>query len=78
LKLLLLPDAEARLSALARPLPDTPITLLVGTEGGFDALEIEAARAAGFSPVQLGPRILRTETAGLAALAILQGLWGDA
>ncbi|MDR1848430.1 MAG: 16S rRNA (uracil(1498)-N(3))-methyltransferase [Zoogloeaceae bacterium] len=78
LKLLLLPDAKPRFSTLKRPAPDTPITLLIGAEGGFDPLEIEAAHAAGFCPVQLGSRTLRTETASLAALAILQGLWGDA
>jgi len=78
LKLILLPDACERISMLARPEPETEITLLIGAEGGFDQMEIEAARAAGFLPVQMGARILRTETAGLAALAILQGLWGDA
>jgi hypothetical protein len=67
LKLLLLPDAEPHLSILEHPAPDTPITLLIGAEGGFDPLEIEAAHAAGFCPVQLGSRTLRTETASLDA-----------
>lgn len=52
-------------------------TLLVGPEGGLDEAEIDAARQAGYLPLSLGPRILRTETAGLAALAALQTLWGD-
>jgi 16S rRNA (uracil1498-N3)-methyltransferase len=77
LKLLLLPGADQRLSTLGRPPLRTEITLLAGAEGGLDQQEMDAARAAGFCPVQLGPRILRTETAGLAALAILQSLWGD-
>lgn len=51
--------------------------LLIGPEGGFDDTEIAAAQIAGFSPVSLGPRILRTETAGLASIAILQSLYGD-
>jgi len=51
--------------------------LLVGAEGGLDEREVEAARLAGFTAIRLGPRILRTETAGLAALAALQTLWGD-
>ncbi|MCL2020698.1 MAG: 16S rRNA (uracil(1498)-N(3))-methyltransferase [Betaproteobacteria bacterium] len=77
LKLLLLPGAEQRIPTLERPALKTEITLLAGAEGGLDPIEIEAAHAAGFCPIQLGPRILRTETAGLAALAVLQGLWGD-
>lgn len=51
--------------------------LLVGPEGGLSAVEIDAAEQAGFSGLQLGPRVLRTETAPLAAIAILQARWGD-
>ena len=51
--------------------------LLIGPEGGFEEAEEDMALAAGFQAVQLGPRILRTETAGLAALAALMALWGD-
>ena len=51
--------------------------LLIGPEGGLSSAEIEAAVGAGFSPLQLGPRVLRTETAPLAAIAILQARWGD-
>lgn len=53
------------------------IALLVGPEGGFAAEEVAAAQAAGFIAVTLGPRILRTETAAMAAAALLQGLTGD-
>lgn len=53
------------------------IELLIGPEGGFSATEIDWARAAGFGVVALGERILRTETAPIAALAILQHKFGD-
>ncbi len=52
-------------------------TLMVGPEGGFSDRELAAARAAGCMGVRLGPRVLRTETAGVAALAALQALYGD-
>jgi len=52
-------------------------TLLTGPEGGFSQTEAELAIAAGFTPVRLGRRILRTETATLTALAAIQTLWGD-
>lgn len=75
LKLLLDPLAANGLRGL--PPPTGPITLLIGSEGGFSPAELTQARAAGFIGVRLGPRILRTETAGVAALAALQALWGD-
>ncbi len=53
------------------------IALLVGPEGGLGDNEIDAAELAGFQSLRLGPRILRTETAPVAAIAILQGHWGD-
>ena len=53
------------------------IALLVGPEGGLADKEIAAAEQAGFQSLRLGPRILRTETAPLAAIAILQAHWGD-
>jgi 16S rRNA (uracil1498-N3)-methyltransferase len=53
------------------------ISLLVGPEGGLSEMEIGAAENAGFESLALGPRVLRTETAPLAALAILQARWGD-
>lgn len=57
--------------------PVGPLALLVGPEGGWSERELLAARAAGCVSVRLGPRVMRTETAGLAALAALQALWGD-
>ncbi|OIQ93450.1 ribosomal RNA small subunit methyltransferase E [mine drainage metagenome] len=75
MRLLLSPGAGTRLSALPRPAG--AVTLLVGPEGGFDPEEEAAALSAGFQPVSLGPRVLRTETAGLAAIAALMALWGD-
>jgi 16S rRNA (uracil1498-N3)-methyltransferase len=60
-----------------RTLAMAPTALLVGPEGGFTAREIDAARAADFVAVRLGPRVLRTETAGVAALAAINALWGD-
>ncbi|MCF8178666.1 MAG: 16S rRNA (uracil(1498)-N(3))-methyltransferase [Sulfuritalea sp.] len=58
-------------------LPTVPVTVLVGPEGGFEEGELLAARAAGFHPIGLGPRVLRTETAGLGAIAAMMALWGD-
>ncbi len=63
------------LPALSAPAGD--LTLLVGPEGGLSTAERAAARVAGFTGVRLGPRILRTETAPLAAIAAIQALWGD-
>ncbi len=51
--------------------------LLIGPEGGLTAEEEALARSHGFQPVRLGARVLRTETAALAALAAMQALWGD-
>lgn len=53
------------------------MAVLVGPEGGWDAEELDIAVAAGYTAVRLGPRVLRTETAGVAALAVLQALAGD-
>lgn len=53
------------------------VLLAVGPEGGWSAEEVERAQRAGFAAVRCGPRTLRTETAGIAALAILQHRWGD-
>jgi 16S rRNA (uracil1498-N3)-methyltransferase len=53
------------------------VVLVVGPEGGFDPKEIELLEASGFVSVSLGPRVLRTETAALAAIASLQAWFGD-
>ncbi|MDE2090381.1 MAG: 16S rRNA (uracil(1498)-N(3))-methyltransferase [Gammaproteobacteria bacterium] len=76
LKLLLDPQADMTVSQLLNP-PNNDVLLLVGPEGGLDDAERDAAKRAGFLGVQLGPRILRTETAALVTLSLLQGRWGD-
>lgn len=53
------------------------ISLLVGPEGGLAESEIKLAQVSGFDSVRLGPRVLRTETAAITALAIVQSMWGD-
>ena len=73
--LFLSPLADARLADL--PAPTATDCLVAGPEGGFEADEIAALHAAGAIPVRLGARVLRTETAALAALAAMQTLWGD-
>ncbi|NDP47135.1 MAG: 16S rRNA (uracil(1498)-N(3))-methyltransferase [Sulfuriferula multivorans] len=73
--LFLSPLADTRLADL--PSPTGIDCLVVGPEGGFEADEIATLHAAEAIPVCLGPRVLRTETAALAALAAMQTLWGD-
>lgn len=75
LRLLLDPQGDVRLSDL--PPPVVPVLLLAGPEGGLDPAERRLALASGFQGLRLGPRILRTETAPLAALAAMQAVWGD-
>lgn len=55
----------------------TSVALLIGPEGGLGEEEIAAAQDEGYDALQLGPRVLRTETAPLVAITILQGVWGD-
>lgn len=69
------PGARGKLSECA--LAGRQAAVLVGPEGGFTAGEVERARNHGVEAVRLGPRVLRTETAGPAALAVLQVLAGD-
>lgn len=64
------------LTALPAP-GDGGVTLLVGPEGGLARGERDAAMGCGFTGIRLGPRVLRTETAPLAAIAAMQVLWGD-
>ena len=73
--LVFVPHARTRMANVDAPA--VGLRLLVGPEGGFSEREYDDARVAGFEAVALGPRILRTETAALAAIAIAQGLWGD-
>jgi 16S rRNA (uracil1498-N3)-methyltransferase len=71
------PDPGAACGMGELPAPETGLALLVGPEGGLDEGERRAARNEGFTPVRLGPRVLRTETAAIAAVTLAQGLWGD-
>lgn len=74
-ELILKPGATTTLVSM--PAPETKVCVLIGPEGGFSNNEYEDAEIAGFKAVSLGPRILRTETAAIATLAVLQSLWGD-
>lgn len=75
-RILLSPRATQSLSDWARHHPPQPVTLVVGPEGGFSDAEEAAAEKHGALPLAMGPRVLRTETAGLAALAALNAIWG--
>jgi 16S rRNA (uracil1498-N3)-methyltransferase len=70
------PQGSASLAMLARQAFDAS-TLAIGPEGGWSPHDRELLLATGFQGLQLGPRILRTETAGIAAIAALQALRGD-
>ena len=63
--------------ALAREMAPPSVALLIGPEGGLSGAEVDAAQAADFSLISLGPRILRTETAPVVALSLLQYRFGD-
>ena len=69
------PGGATRLRNAGSATPD--VVLAVGPEGGFDNNDLDALRNAGFRALALGPRVLRTETAGLAAVAALQARYGD-
>jgi 16S rRNA (uracil1498-N3)-methyltransferase len=75
LRIVLLPGATASVESL----PDSlrAIDLLTGPEGGFSDAEIAKAEFTGFRSMSLGPRVLRTETAAMAAIAVLQSRFGD-
>jgi 16S rRNA (uracil1498-N3)-methyltransferase len=74
-ELILNPGATTTLSSIAAP--ETKVCVLIGPEGGFSEFEYEDAGIAGFKAVSLGPRVLRTETAAIATLAVMQSMWGD-
>jgi len=74
-KVLLAPAAELRFSAACRE--GQEFTIAAGPEAGFSPQEEAAFAVAGFVPARLGPRVLRSETAGIAALAALSALRGD-
>jgi 16S rRNA (uracil1498-N3)-methyltransferase len=81
-----LPDCDAQLKlvlhhrsdiGLSKEQAPASVALLIGPEGGLSEVEIQAAMDQGFKALTLGPRVLRTETAPLAALSLCQYLWGD-
>lgn len=74
-EIILKPGATTPLKHIGSPA--TKICVLIGPEGGFSKTEYEDAEVAGFRAVSLGPRVLRTETAAIASIAILQSEWGD-
>lgn len=74
LKLVLHHHTEQPLGDFDKP---ESIALLIGPEGGLSETEVEQALAQGFKPVAFGPRVFRTETAPVAALSVLQYIWGD-
>ena len=75
-RILLTPRGTGSLPDWARHQPPQTLALMVGPEGGFTAQEEDAAIAQGAIALTMGPRILRTETAGMAAVAALNALWG--
>jgi 16S rRNA (uracil1498-N3)-methyltransferase len=76
-RILLSPRAEQSLSDWARHHPSQPVSILIGPEGGLSEAEENTARAHGALALSMGPRVLRTETAGLAAIAALNAIWGE-
>jgi len=75
LKLILTPSKAQNINQLDKP--SNSIVFMVGSEGGFSEKEMTLALNQSFIPVNFGQRILRTETASIVALSILQNLWGD-
>jgi 16S rRNA (uracil1498-N3)-methyltransferase len=69
--------SDTQIPAPARPHSPAKVFVMVGPEGGFEPDEVELARQAGFSAVGLGPRILRAETAAVAAVVLTQYVFGD-
>ncbi|MGA9664867.1 MAG: 16S rRNA (uracil(1498)-N(3))-methyltransferase [Gallionella sp.] len=74
-KFILMPQGSNSLHTQAKP--PGRVTLLIGAEGGFTRAESDTALHCGFTPIRIGARVLRTETAAIAGLAALQTLWGD-
>jgi len=73
--LVLAPGADRPITALDHP--GQALTLLIGPEGGLSTQELDLALQAGFQAIRLGPRVLRAETAAVAALTAVQTCWGD-
>lgn len=75
-RILLSPRAELSLADWARHQPAQALTIMIGPEGGFSEIEENAALQQGVLMLSMGPRILRTETAGIAAVSVLSAAWG--
>lgn len=75
LRLVLHPEGNSK--KLSQLPPPASVALLIGPEGGLSSTEVEQATQQGFYSLTLGPRILRTETAPITALSLVQFLWGD-
>ena len=75
LKLILTPAKAQNINHLEKP--SSPVIFMVGPEGGFSEKEMNLALSSAFIPVNFGKRVLRTETASIVALSIMQNLWGD-
>ncbi len=75
-RILLSPRANLSLADWARHHPAQAVTIMVGPEGGFSDSEEQLAITHGALSLSMGPRILRTETAGLAAVSVLSSAWG--
>lgn len=75
-RILLSPRAQLSLADWARHQPPQAVTLMIGPEGGYSEQEEDAALAQGAIALSIGARVLRTETAGIAAVAALNALWG--
>jgi 16S rRNA (uracil1498-N3)-methyltransferase len=76
LRLLLSPRAKLAFADLPASAPEGQVRVMVGPEGGFSGAEEEMAIGCGFTPLGLGPRVLRAETAGIAMLSALAARWG--
>ena len=76
-RILLTPRATESLASWARHQAPQAVALMIGPEGGFSEEEEDLALGRGALPLTMGPRVLRTETAGMAALAVLNGAWGE-
>jgi len=74
-KFILLPEGAQSLHAQAEP--QGQAILMIGAEGGYTAAESDTALLCGFTPIRMGARVMRTETAAVAGLTALQMLWGD-
>jgi 16S rRNA (uracil1498-N3)-methyltransferase len=76
-RILLSPRGQQSLSEWARHQPPQAVTLLIGPEGGFTEKEEALAQAHGALTLSIGSRVLRTESAGMAALAAINAVWGE-